>query len=113
VYAIACGTAPCDLMSQAPSPVLWAPYARRFGLRLQWRMATAVVLALGACGEETGTHDDLGEACAPIAEACHEVAGLGDAELDECHDIGHDGDEAACEAESERCLAVCAAATES
>jgi hypothetical protein len=74
-------------------------------LRAAWYV---VVLGLWACA---GDKDDHGEGegpiCSEISEACHEPGEAGDAEAEACHDIAHEADEDACEAERERCLALC------
>jgi hypothetical protein len=59
---------------------------------------------VAGCGHEQGTHDGLGEVCEELAAACH------DATSDDafaCHEVGHEGDESACEAELEACVDLC------
>ena len=47
-----------------------------------------------------------GSQCREIGERCHALAHHG-GEGAACHDLGHRGDEAICEREQSRCLAVC------
>lgn len=49
--------------------------------------------------------------CAALGELCHPVSGQS-AALAACHDLGHVGDEAACEAEFVPCAVACLAARE-
>lgn len=46
--------------------------------------------------------------CDQLGDACHDASGAGGLAA-ECHDIGHDGDVAACDAMLTACLAACAA----
>lgn len=68
-----------------------------------------VLAAAVACGTDD-THTGTG-ACAELAEACHDAGDLGDPDAAECHDVGHGTDEAACEAELDACLTLCAELT--
>lgn len=43
---------------------------------------------------------------------CHVEGGADDSEIDECHVIGHRNDKASCQANYDRCMAVCAGATD-
>lgn len=54
----------------------------------------------GGAGGEPGSES----ACEQLGRLCH---GIGPGFTEECHEIGHDGDEALCEAELEECLAAC------
>jgi hypothetical protein len=67
-----------------------------------------VALGMGACA---GDKDDHGEGegpiCAEISQACHEPGDAGNAEAEACHEIAHEADEEACEAERERCVTLC------
>jgi hypothetical protein len=50
-------------------------------------------------------HDDYASYCGQLANFCHtDTTALGVA----CHDLGHGGDEAACRARRNECLAQCA-----
>ena len=43
-------------------------------------------------------------ACETLGRVCHDV---GEGRPEECHEIGHDGDERVCEEKLAECLAVC------
>jgi hypothetical protein len=55
-------------------------------------------------GAGGGAHDGGSSACDQLANVCH---GIGTPVADQCHELGHDGNEPACEAELAECLAVC------
>jgi hypothetical protein len=58
-----------------------------------------------AGGGTGGTGPDGGEtACETLGRVCH---GVGTGFTEECHELGHDGDEEACEEELAACLAAC------
>jgi hypothetical protein len=42
--------------------------------------------------------------CEVLGRLCHDTAG---GRAEECHEIGHDGDEAVCDEELAECLAAC------
>lgn len=70
-------------------------------------LSTGAALALAAaCSSSTpsgGTPDDTGS-CSELATRCH---GLPSAISKECHDLGHDGDDARCGPRKSECLAAC------
>lgn len=65
-----------------------------------------LVSSLLACnGGHDSDHDhEVGPLCTELGEVCHDVEG---ADAQACHDLGHDGDEDACEAEYDACIATC------
>lgn len=76
-------------------------------------LVPSAALLLLACGGTTEDTTALGESCTALAEACHHGEDMGDAPSIACHDIAHEGDEAACEAELDPatgCVAACDAA---
>lgn len=64
-----------------------------------------LVLALVACSSSTpAPAEDYGGSCALLSNRCHPVkTALGK----ECHDLGHDGDDAKCGPRKAECLAEC------
>lgn len=71
--------------------------------------ALPFVLALTGCDEDP-PHSH-GDACQAIIDACHDVD-TGTGQINECHDIGHEYDDDACEPIEAECVALCAAAAE-
>lgn len=71
------------------------------------------VFALACNGGKEDEHDHTGEGpvCSELAELCHEAGEAGDADAEACHDVAHEADEAACEAQLESCQAICEAVT--
>ena len=74
--------------------------------RMRWAACFAAVMALAfpaslsaCCDCDPPTNH-----CELFAEICH---GLSDPLADECHKLGHAGDEAACTARKDECLAAC------
>lgn len=67
--------------------------------------ALVAALVVAACQAETTPQDDVTGACAAIVK-CHGKAG---ALAEECHDLGHAGDDVACAKRKDECLAVCSA----
>lgn len=55
-----------------------------------------------ACEDDHG--HDLGPDCQAIVDACHHLDDGSDGAIGDCHDLGHDGDEAACTAELADCV---------
>jgi hypothetical protein len=55
-------------------------------------------------GGHGGTGGAVGTACEQLASICHGIPG---AFTEHCHDLGHDENEPACEAELSACLAAC------
>ncbi|MDQ3032437.1 MAG: hypothetical protein M3Y87_08485 [Myxococcota bacterium] len=77
-------------------------------------LSIAMVLVLAACGGGSGDGDaghGAGGACDEIVEHCHSV-GSASAEADACHELGHDGPVASCEARRAECVAICDAVAE-
>ncbi len=80
----------------------------------------SVILPVG-CGddeddgqEQTGTgggaSDEEGlRMCCALGALCHRVGEQPDEEMEECHDLGHENDPAACRENYERCIDLCAA----
>lgn len=64
----------------------------------------ALLVGCGGDGGSTTTHD-----CADIIAACHEVD-PGSGPIHDCHEVGHDGDEAACTPVRASCVSMCEAA---
>jgi hypothetical protein len=60
----------------------------------------------GAAGVAGSAADGSETACETLGRVCHDV---GAGRPEECHEIGHDGDERVCEEELEDCLAACQA----
>ncbi len=78
-------------------------------MRLGWiAIAFAVI---GCSNSDDGNDDELPAVCQEIVDACHEPGEAGDAASELCHETAHEGDEAACEAEHDDCIATCEAAT--
>ncbi len=71
---------------------------------MSWWRALVVVAVVGCGGEETSTHDELGEQCTELAEACHDATGD---EAAACHYVAYEGVEADCGAEMDTCMDVC------
>lgn len=73
-----------------------------------FEIATALaILASGACSSSGAEAPDYTGSCAALASRCHDsTTPLGS----ECHDLGHDGDEAKCGPRKDACLAECASA---
>lgn len=70
----------------------------------------ALLLAASGCDDDKKDdgHDHEGTgACADLIAACHDADEGEGTESAECHDIGHDGVQATCEAERTRCLEAC------
>lgn len=75
-------------------------------------VALAAGLALGAtfafaCSSSDAPKADTASfagSCKRLASRCH---GVGSALADECHDLGHDGDDATCGPREAECLAAC------
>lgn len=70
-------------------------------------LSLCLVLVACAGGEDSDHEHEVGPICEELGEVCHEPAENGDVDAQACHDLGHDGDEVACEAEQAACLAVC------
>lgn len=73
----------------------------------------------GGSGAEAGSpayagssHSSVEDPCCELGALCHVEGGSDHAEIDECHVIGHRNDKAACRANYDRCMAVCAGATD-
>lgn len=47
------------------------------------------------------------DACCTLGAVCHVAGEPPSAEVDECHQIGHSGDQAVCTEEYERCMSLC------
>lgn len=58
----------------------------------------------GHAHHEDGGHAHGDGVCAELASLCHDAEGT---LADECHDLGHDGDEVMCEAREVECRAAC------
>ncbi len=59
----------------------------------------------GSTGDDHSTGTETGDAVCPLlGSGCHDVATV---EGQECHDIGHDGDEVACAAALVECTEIC------
>jgi len=79
-----------------------------------------LVSIISACSSES-TSDGVGgqgggpaeeeDACCTLGAVCH-LAGEAPADVDECHRIGHAGDQAVCSAEYDRCRRICEGVTE-
>jgi spore coat protein A, manganese oxidase len=69
-------------------------------------LATCAPSSIGAAHHEgAAAHVDYASSCGQLASYCHsDETALGV----ECHDLGHVGDEAACQARHDECLAQCA-----
>ena len=67
--------------------------------------AALCALTLG-CAESGHDH---AAACSPIIAACHEVD-PGHGPIHDCHETGHAGDDVACSAMQDTCVALCEAA---
>jgi hypothetical protein len=66
----------------------------------------ALSVFLAACAHNHS--DELHEVCAEIVETCHEAEEVSeDPAIVDCHDVGHDNDEATCTEQSEACLTLC------
>lgn len=78
------------------------------------RFAAALVVGFGMSGVGCSGGDEEheeGPICGEIAEACHEVAEMGDnQDAIDCHDLAHEADEDACSAEHDACVDLCEAA---
>ncbi len=66
-------------------------------------IALAAIGAIVACSSDDPKTDHTG-ACAALASRCH---GVGTPLADECHDLGHAGDDARCGPRRDECLAAC------
>ena len=66
----------------------------------------------GEDGASGSGHDDGGvpPACGDLSSMCHDLGVELGGMYAECHDIGHDADEAACEAAYDECIALCTGA---
>jgi hypothetical protein len=64
----------------------------------------------GVGGQGGGPSDDE-DACCTLGAVCH-MAGEAPAEVEECHQIGHTGDQSVCSAEYDRCRQVCEGVTD-
>jgi hypothetical protein len=70
--------------------------------------AMVVALVTGFAGCNGGKHAEEGPICSEIAEACHHAAEMGTStEAEDCHDLAHDADEDACDAQRDDCVALC------
>jgi hypothetical protein len=73
------------------------------------RAAALVLVCCGACSSsstEVSPKPDPAGSCNALASACHPyafTAGLGR----DCHELGHDGTDAACAEKKDECLAAC------
>jgi spore coat protein A len=68
-------------------------------------LATCAPSSVGGAHHEGAAHVDYASNCGQLASYCHaDETPLGVA----CHDLGHAGDEAACQAQHDECLAQCA-----
>jgi len=61
-------------------------------------------LATGGSGATSGSGGSGETACATLGRVCH---GVGSGFTEECHELGHDGNEPACQAQLAACLAAC------
>lgn len=73
--------------------------------RSAWILLALTGALTAACDEDPAGPD----ACRQISSACHDVD-TGSGPLHDCHETGHDGDLAACEAVLGSCVAMCEAA---
>jgi hypothetical protein len=62
-------------------------------------------MLISACNG--GHSHDLPPSCQELVDLCHDPGEAGDADAEACHEIGHDGDEAACDAEYDACITTC------
>ena len=62
-------------------------------------------------GGEGGTHGEA-DKCCELGAICHVVGDDVDPEVQACHELGHENDEAACAAEYESCLSICQGVTD-
>lgn len=70
--------------------------------------ALALVVSIACNGtKDDEHHEGEGPICSELSELCHEAGEAGVAGAEACHDVGHEADEAACEAELESCRAIC------
>jgi hypothetical protein len=58
----------------------------------------------GGTGGSAGYGGSAGTACDQLGSKCH---GIGPGFTEQCHALGHDGNEPACEAQFEACIAAC------
>jgi hypothetical protein len=80
-------------------------------MRSTTRAVSGVVLLVGlafACSNIDSPEAQASGACQAIASACHSWGRNGGV-AEECHDLGHAGDEAACAAKKSGCVAACPA----
>lgn len=72
-------------------------------------LVSLVALALlVACSSDGSAAEDPKGSCATLASACHAFT-KGGGLPEECHDLGHAGDDGACFAKKSACLAACPA----
>ncbi|MBX3213025.1 MAG: hypothetical protein KF850_13390 [Labilithrix sp.] len=64
----------------------------------------SIALAIACSSSSTPSSPDYAGACQELASRCH---GVGTPLGDECHDLGHDGDDAKCGPRRAECLAAC------
>jgi hypothetical protein len=73
----------------------------------------STVVCFVACSSDDDEGDDHGHdlpaVCQDIVDVCHEADENGVEGAAECHETGHGGDEAACEADHDSCIALCTA----
>lgn len=74
----------------------------------------ACISMMPACDDDDDHHhghgDDLGPACRDIVDACHYKDDGRPGEVNMCHVIAHEGDEAECEPIRDECVDACEAA---
>lgn len=75
-------------------------------LFLMIALASASIVGCEDGHKHDGDHHGEGD-CADIITACHDADEAGNENAAECHDIGHDGVQAACTAAKAECLAKC------
>lgn len=81
---------------------------------MKWKLTglalTTLVLAF-ACSDSNGEADGDGHGeegpCHEIEESCAPKDDGTNAEISECHEFGHDGTEAECMSNLDRCLTAC------
>ncbi len=87
-----------------------ASFSKATSIGSFFAIATIVIGSLIACSDDhddddhAASHSEAGPVCTTLGERCHEGTS---ALAVECHELGHDGDEAKCVAREAECLAEC------
>jgi len=85
------------------------------------RLAVVLALVLGACSNDSAGSGAGGQGggpgpdedpCCTLGAVCHTAGEAPNAEVDECHQIGHTGDQAVCTEEYDRCRLACEGVTD-